>query len=100
METIPIPVPMTPTAGITLVGTLVLLLVLFGGAVLLRILWRLPEREGEWVQRRGGAAAVQGGILRVLGFLAVPGGLVTGSLSNGVVIAALLLIAVTLRERL
>lgn len=101
MNTIPIPVPMAelPTADpwISLLTALVTLTV----ALLLRALWRLPERQAHsaWVVDAGGAVAVQNRALHALGYLAIVFGTVMGGFSNGVVIALLAMVAASVRAQ-
>lgn len=98
---IPVPVPIAPAQQATFGGTVLALLAITLLSLLMRFLWRLPERlaDHEWVQNAGGAFAVQNKVLHALGYLSFLIGVATREMLTGLGVAALLMIASNVRPQ-
>lgn len=102
-QLVPIPVPIIENNDVNAGQAAAALLAFTLGAVLLRFLWRLPEilaRSGvALIDQLGGPHAVQNHTLRGLGYLSAVGGLLSGNLLGGLVLAVLFAILVNLRPQ-
>ena len=98
---LPVPIPAQPGQPASF-GAAVLALVLMAlVAFVLRTLWRLPEAMAhkQWVRTLGGQYAAQNRLLHLIGYLAVAGGVLTGQVFMGLIVAGVFIVAANTRPQ-